>query len=383
MYSAVESFSEDVPHMRTAKSNVPKIVMVGPFPPPEGGWATAIREEREELEKRGIVCEVLDIGPNRLVFREGCIPVRGALDLFKKILSFALKGYLLRLHMNGDSPKGIAIVIFGELASLLSGKRACLSFHAGANQRYFPDRGRVFLRLVWSVVFGLAGTVVCDSEEVRSAIARYRDAGHVFAVSPFSPKRLRFREVPIETRLADFTERRKPLLFIYFAYRPEYQMEVFLEALEFVRHKKPQIGCVAVCDPSFPVASIEESVRKAISKRGLVDAMTITGHLSRDEFLTLLSRSDLFVRTAVTDGVCSSVLESLWLKVPVIAVENGCRPDSVITYRAGDSSDLSSKILEALGSLEALKARIAAVKGEMEDGAVRLADLVVERYFYK
>ncbi len=365
--------------MNTSKVRTPAVLMVGPYPPPEGGWATAIREEREALERRGIACAVLNLGPNRRTAGGDSMPVLGGFDLAGKLLRHSFRGCLFRLHLNGDSPKGIVIVLLAEIASVFSRRRPVLSFHAGIDQRHFPDRGRPGQHVLWSVVFGFAGAVVCDCEEVRVLIAKYRRARDVFAISPFSPRRVRYTEAALSGELEGFAAAHRPLLFTYFAYRPEYQIDVFLDALERARRSLPGLGCIAVDDPSFPDERVMAGARETIAKRGLADALTLTGHLDRNTFLTLLARSDLFVRTPITDGVCSSVLEALHLGVPVVAVDNGCRPATVVTYAPGDASDLAAKLIDAAGRLEEHRRKVRSAPPALEDGAERLAELVEER----
>lgn len=364
--------------MNGGKSRGRGVLMVGPYPPPEGGWATAIREEREALERRGIAVEVLDLGPSRRSGGPRSIAVRGGLDLAAKLLRRCARGDLIRLHMNGDSPKGIVIVLLGEAASLLSGRRAVLSFHAGVTQRLFPDRGRLRLALLWRIVFGLSGTIVCDCEAVRARIARYRAARDVFAISPFTPARVRYEPARLPEALDRFAASHRPLLFTYVAYRPEYELEGFFGALARVRGAFPEIGCIVVDDRSFMDAGVERRVRAAIEANGLAGALAFTGHLGRDAFLTALARSDLFVRTPVTDGVASSVLEALHLGVPVLAVENECRPAGTIVYAPANPDDLAAKLADAAGRIEELKRSVRAA-GPIEDGAERLAALVEER----
>ena len=59
---------------------------------------------------------------------------------------------------------------------------------------------------------------------------------------------------------------------------------------------------------------------------GVQDRICLVDDLDHDAFLTALQRSALYLRTPITDGVASSVLESLALGVPVVACENGTRP---------------------------------------------------------
>jgi hypothetical protein len=56
------------------------------------------------------------------------------------------------------------------------------------------------------------------------------------------------------------------------------------------------------------------------------------------------------VRTPPADGVSSSVLEALALRIPVIAAENGSRPDGVLTFAATDVQSLSAQLLHVLAN---------------------------------
>jgi glycosyltransferase involved in cell wall biosynthesis len=174
---------------------------------------------------------------------------------------------------------------------------------------------------------------------------------------------------------------KSPLLFSYFAYRPEYDLDTFFEVLARLKSAVPGFGCVAVDDRSFPDSSVMSRAHEAIAQKGLEGSVLLVGHVDRDEFLTLLGRSDLFVRTPATDGVCSSVLESLSLGVPVVAAGNACRPETVITYAPGNAGDLFSKLVSAVGRLEELRGTVRAGRVAAEDGAEKLAAIIEERYW--
>jgi hypothetical protein len=63
-----------------------------------------------------------------------------------------------------------------------------------------------------------------------------------------------------------------------------------------------------------------------------------------------MTRSLAYVRTHVSDGVCSSVLEALTLGVPVVACDNGTRPEGVITFPPQDAAALARGVRTALTS---------------------------------
>ena len=68
----------------------------------------------------------------------------------------------------------------------------------------------------------------------------------------------------------------------------------------------------------------------------------------------------MYVRTPPADGVASSVLEALALATPVVAAENGSRPDGVVTYPATDVAALAEAILHVLDNRDAVVSAIPA-----------------------
>ena len=82
----------------------------------------------------------------------------------------------------------------------------------------------------------------------------------------------------------------------------------------------------------------------AIERHALSNRICLLDDLDHDAFLTMLKRSTVYLRTPITDGVASSVLESLALGVPVVGCENGTRPPGVITYPAEDAEAMAAAV---------------------------------------
>ena len=88
-------------------------------------------------------------------------------------------------------------------------------------------------------------------------------------------------------------------------------------------------------------------------RHAVADRVCFVDDLDHDAFLTALQRSALYLRTPITDGVASSVLESLALGVPVVACENGTRPPGVITYPAEDAVAMAAAVERTLDTKDA------------------------------
>ncbi len=87
-----------------------------------------------------------------------------------------------------------------------------------------------------------------------------------------------------------------------------------------------------------------DDVKALVKELGIEDNILYAGDQDHDSFLTIMTRSKLYLRTPVKDGVCSSVLEALALKVPVVGSENGSRPSGVVNYKNRDHDDLCDKL---------------------------------------
>jgi glycosyltransferase involved in cell wall biosynthesis len=121
------------------------------------------------------------------------------------------------------------------------------------------------------------------------------------------------------------------------------------------------------------------TVSRMLQKAGLRQLVYQAGDLSHDQFMTLISKVHLFVRTPAKDGVSSSVLEALSLRVPVIASENGARPSGVITFRANNADDLAEKLLDVWNNYDAVKSQTLPpqIQDTVEDEAELLLKLAL------
>jgi glycosyltransferase involved in cell wall biosynthesis len=124
-------------------------------------------------------------------------------------------------------------------------------------------------------------------------------------------------------------------------FRPEYGLDVLLEAVARLRAVHPRLGCVVMGggDP----AEAEALVRR----RGLGDSVRLLGDLDHEECLQVMARSDLFVRPSRADGDSISVREAVALGVRTVASDVGRRPSGVHLCAAGDVDALVHAIERA------------------------------------
>lgn len=329
-----------------------RILQIGNYPPPLCGWSMHTQSIHRALEACGAVARVMDIGPGRRLHKPGSIPVRNAFDFLNKLVTYRLRGFRFQPHVNGDSWKGYGLATVAVLLGRLTGKPACLMFHAGPRQRFFP-RYRGFWFYAFRLLFTASGEIICNSEPVRQAIHGYGIAAHkihpIFSVD-YTPEEI---PVPLPARVETFLQQHEPRLFSYTMFRPEFTMEALFGALVTLRQNYPQVGLV-ICGPTQVPKDADEQMRRL----GIESNILIAGNLPHTEFLSAIRRSDVFIRTHLRDGQCASVIEALNLGVPVVAADDGMRPPSVVTYKPGDAADLSLKTSRVLSDIERFRRQV-------------------------
>jgi len=323
-----------------------RILQIGNYPPPACGWSIHTEAVQRALMQRGVDARVLDIGPGRDVPKPGCIPVGNAFDYAVKLATHRIRGFRLQPHVNGDSWKGYALALSAVLLGRITGKPAVLMFHAGHEQIFFP-RLRGFWFHAFRLLFKASGEIICNSEQVRQTILGYgirADKIHaIFSVDYAAEKNSIFPPPSI----ASFLHLHEPRLCCYALFRPEFTMEALFEAFSWLRRDHPKAGLV-ICGPADTPREAKEQMRRL----GIESSVLITGNLPHAEFLATLRSSDLFIRTAIRDGLCASVIEALTLGVPVVAANNGTRPGSAVTYQPGNAADLTLKLSTVLSDIE-------------------------------
>jgi glycosyltransferase involved in cell wall biosynthesis len=297
----------------------------------------------QEIRRRGHDCKVLKINEHRRRKSPEYVDVQNGLDYFLKLVRFALSGYRFHAHVNGESKKGYLLALTALMLSRLAGRPAALTFHGGIPQTYFPDPGSKFVRLVFRLLFQLAGAIVCNSVEIKRAIETYGiDPDRIETIPGFSREYLKSNSVSLSPEIEDFLANHQPVFFSYLSYRPEYRLEVLRQAMALFCTRHAQAGGIWLGFPAKEMPAVADYLASWQPQEA--GRLLLLGNLTHDEFLTLLGRCYAYIRTPACDGVSASVLESLALGIPVVASENCRRPAGVITYREDDPADLARKL---------------------------------------
>jgi glycosyltransferase involved in cell wall biosynthesis len=322
-----------------------KLLQITSYPPPRAGWGVRVEFLKRRLEAEGHVCTVLNLGRSRTIPSPEYETVLGGSDYVKKVWRFSRAGYTVHMHMNGESPKGFVLALLAEVINALWGKRCFLTFHAGIDQPYFPRPKYPLLIPIYWLIFTIPRRIICNNEAVKAKIVEYGvDPAKIVPIPAFSTQYVEREPAVLPPEVAEFYARHPQVVLTYIRFREGFYIDTMIEGFALAAARVPALG-LAVCGRS---GDIEESLltdlQSRIDRHALGDRVCLIDDLTHAEFLEALSRSVLYLRTPTTDGVASSVLESLSLGVPVVGSQNGTRPAGVITYEATNRADLAAKV---------------------------------------
>jgi len=209
------------------------------------------------------------------------------------------------------------------------------------------------------MIFTIPRRIVCNNEAVKAKIVEYGvDPDKIVPIPAFSTQYVERDPVSLPDDVAEFYARFPQVVLTYIRFREGFYIDTMIEGFAIAAARVPTLG-LAVCGRS---GDIEESLladlQARIDRHGLGDRVYMIDDLTHAEFLEALSASVLYLRTPTTDGVASSVLESLALRVPVVGSQNGTRPDGVVTYTATDPADLAAKVLDVAQNHERVVASL-------------------------
>lgn len=336
-----------------------RILQITSYPPPRAGWGMRVQLLKRLLEAQGHECVVLNIGQSRKIPSPEYETVLSAADYVKKVWRFSRRGYVAHVHVNGASPQGFVLALTAELLNLACGRRCFLTFHAGVDQIYFPRPKYPWLLPMFWLLFTIPRRIICNSEAVKQKIQEYGISGaKIVPIQAFSVQYLEFEPVRLDAELEEFYDRFPVRVFSYINLRPKFHPLELLDGFARVAAARQDCGLVLCGVGGYTEGDLAQAVARRLEQPDLAGRVLVVDDLEHDAFLTALSRASIFLRSHVSDGVCSSVLEALSLKVPVVAAENGQRPAGVLTYTATDPADLATVLDRAIEQRDRLAASL-------------------------
>lgn len=331
-----------------------KILLVGNYPPPFGGISVHVQMLYRLLRARGIDCRVLNVDPRAPESHE-YTRVRGYGDFLWRLLAAALYG-IVHLHTNGHNIKSWMIACACAWIGRVCGRGSILTIHSGLAPDFIKN-SKGITRVLIKLSLAPQSYVVCVNREIQAALANIGlDINRTLLLPAFL-----FDEsliAPLADDLVERLRRYRPLVSLVAFFRPEYGVELMIEALAGLAAEFPDIGC-AVMGSGEGGAQL----RALAAARGVAERIVWLGDLDHGQCLSVMKLSQLFVRPTRADGDAVSVREAVQLGVPVVASDVGCRPETVILFRRGDRADLLAQCARALKNGSAAASAEAANSG--------------------
>ncbi len=324
---------------------------------------------RRELESRGWDCPVMNLNENRRVRSPEYIDVQSGWDYAPKVWRHVWRGYAVHVRVNAESKKGYLLALAAMLLARLGGRPALLTYCGGHRQTFFPAPKNSLNYWKFALLFRIPTRIYCNSEPVKQALLTTGIAAdRVVPMPQFSAEYVRFTPKDLPAEVMEFLAWNEKVFFLYICYRKEYMLDFVVEVIRRFRARHPRVGFLLVGTSDKEVAQI----RTFFEQQSLKEAVCITGAVEHDLFLTMLTRSVACIRTPMTDGVSSSVLEALSLAVPVLGSDNGSRPAGVELWSKDDPESLLKLMAEAVKNRAAMVARMPRLSAD--DNTRKLAD---------
>jgi glycosyltransferase involved in cell wall biosynthesis len=313
-----------------------RVVLLGPYPPPQGGVQTNLVAIRDLLRRRGDSCAVINLHRHRAGRGEEVYHPQSALETLKLLLR--LRYDVLHLHVGGDlTPRLLALA---ALATAMPRARTVLTFHSGGYASSPAGRG-ARPRTLRGLVFRRFDRVIAVNGEIAALFQRFGvEASRVRLIPPHTlPPR---PEVELPAGLRDFFCAHSPVLITVGLLEPEYDLPLQIAALGELRREFPRAGLAIL-----GAGSLEAELRRRIAEQP--GHVLLTGDVPHAATLRAIAEADLLLRTTLYDGDSVAVREALHLGTPVVATDNGMRPAGAALIPARDRAALCAAVAAQLG----------------------------------
>jgi glycosyltransferase involved in cell wall biosynthesis len=337
------------PTVERRPSRRAKILQVTSYPPPRAGWGVRVEYLKGLLEAEGHQCVVLNIGTSRRIPSTEYETVLGPWDYLKKVVRFTSQGFTAHIHVNGASEKGLLLSFIAGFVNLAFGRRPFLTFHAGIEQVLFPRQKAPRWAPVFALLFKIPRAIICNSEDVKSRIVEYGiDPSKIIPIPAFSTQYLEQTRGDLPPSLAQFYAAFPHVIFCYLRFRPLFYPVELVRGFALAAAERPDVGLVLCGASGHMEGDLWPRALEEIERHGLKDRVLVVDDLDHTDFLAALGKASIYLRSHVSDGVCSSLMEALSLGVPVVASENNTRPEGVIVYPAADPDFLGATLSATL-----------------------------------
>ena len=322
---------------RTTQAKL-RVLLLGPFPPPHGGVEINLAALRQFMLGHDICCEVVNLTRHRKTEGGGVYYPENAVDVIQLLLQ--KKAEIIHLHIGGNV--SWRLLGLSLLCSLLPGKRLVLTLHSGG----YPTspEGKVARPLsLRGLIFRRFDGLIAVNQELVDVFVKYGvPRSRIRLILPFAlPDQA--PDVALPEAIRRFLEIHSPVLLTVSGLEPEYDLPAQIEALGYLREMRPDAGLLII-----GAGSLESSIRRQIGAELYAEHILLAGDVCHDVVLRVILLSDVLLRTTLFDGDSIAIREALHLGLPVVATNNGMRPDGVALIPNSDREALCRAVRRVL-----------------------------------
>jgi len=321
--------------------NKPRVLMLGPMPPPTGGMATVVDNLRDSRLADECRLIVLNNGKTTPEGRSLLVGIAAQLRLSGKMIRTILKHRAQIVHIHTCSGFTFWRDGLHLFAAHLLGSVGVVHVHGGRFYEFIASLGPVG-RVLLRQALQTAGAVVVLSQDWLNRLrpcarsARWRIVPNGIVV-PRDPN----------------TDRKSPApAFLFMGNLGEPKGVQDLVAAVALACQKGVRGDVAIAGGET-AAGQRETVERQIEQSGCGTLVHLLGVVSGEAKEAVLSRSDCFVLPSYAEGLPMAMLEAMACGMPVIATRVGAIPEVVtdgvegFLIEPGDVEALADRMVRA------------------------------------
>ncbi len=296
-----------------------RVLQLGPYPPPHGGVQSNLVAIRNYLRSRGTKCGVVNLTRHRSKDGDEVYFPKNAAETVWLIARLPYD--ILHLHIGGNL--SFRLLALSLLCCWMPGRKAVLTFHSGGYPSS-PEGRAASRRTLAGFVFRRFDRIIAVNQEILDLFRRFgvpRD--RLCSIKPYAmPSRI--ADTPLPADLAAFFAARSPALLTVGLLEQEYDLPAQIELLGRLLKDHPDAGLAIIGS-----GSRESELRALITSKSYASKILLCGDVPHPATLRAIAQSDIFLRTTLYDGDAISVREALHMGTPVIATDNGMRPEGV------------------------------------------------------
>jgi len=318
-----------------------RVVQLGAYPPPHGGVQTNVASLHQRLLDNGHRSFVINLTRNRQTDTANLFFPHTALQVCSRLLSLPVD--IAHFHIGGDITN--RLVGLAAFLRMFPGRKAVATLHSGGFPASVDGQPSNRLQAI-RFVFRHFDALIAVNPELQafwnsSGIAPRR----VHLIEPFPRVQASDLSVSFSPAVQAFCQAHAPLLVTVGLLEPEYDLPLQIAALRQIRLAYPNAGLLIAGS-----GSLQAELERRIANEPASESILLAGDQPHPITLELIRRAGVLLRTTLYDGDSIAIREALQLGTPVVATDNGMRPDHVNLAPIGDVNAVAKQALAVLAS---------------------------------